>query len=320
MKPGSSSPPARSTPLRARERRGGDHAAMRPPSITTRQPVHDSPSSVQHAAVEEARAASERLGHLAQVRRARRDRARARAPARWPCGRRPGSAAAAAAPDGASSIGRAARRAPPRPAQHVRAARARSRRRARRRPRGSRRPGRTAATGKPPPDQRHRAVAHLGGAEGLGVQPAGLLELERGFLRDAEAQAARRRRTGGRRAASGRRAALQSSAQAAPASRAAVAAPRQVRDPAPSRATSCASARQAMAMNDLVAATLSPARRRAACSHVGQLGQGRVLVVDERDDERARSPRRFGGGEQVGAAARLRDREERARRHVGCAS
>ena len=46
------------------------------------------------------------------------------------------------------------------------------------------------STGNPRPHQRHRAVPHLGGAERFGVQAAGLLELERRFLRDAEAEAA----------------------------------------------------------------------------------------------------------------------------------
>ncbi len=39
-------------------------------------------------------------------------------------------------------------------------------------------------------DQGHGAVAHLGGAEGLGVQAAGLLELQRRFLGRAQADAA----------------------------------------------------------------------------------------------------------------------------------
>ena len=45
--------------------------------------------------------------------------------------------------------------------------------------------------GKSRAHQRHRPVFDLGGAEGFGVQPAGFLELERRFLRDAEAIAAR---------------------------------------------------------------------------------------------------------------------------------
>ena len=39
-------------------------------------------------------------------------------------------------------------------------------------------------------DQGHRPVPNLGGAERLGMEAASLLELERGFLRHAEAQAA----------------------------------------------------------------------------------------------------------------------------------
>jgi hypothetical protein len=44
---------------------------------------------------------------------------------------------------------------------------------------------------KSPAHQRERPVPELGRAERLCMQAAGLLELERGFLRDAEAEAAR---------------------------------------------------------------------------------------------------------------------------------
>ena len=43
---------------------------------------------------------------------------------------------------------------------------------------------------KPCAHQRHGSVLDLGRAEGFGMQAAGFLELERGFLRDAEAKAA----------------------------------------------------------------------------------------------------------------------------------
>ncbi len=188
MKPGTSRPPSRSCAGHAGRRVSAvDDAAIRPSAIATALPSTIS-FGRQDAAINE-----NRLHQTVSVTLLRcggcRDRSRAPPKAHWPFDRSSGSSGSARSPG--ARPGRAARRPPS----------------LRRRPAARRRRSATslamastlsrALVGLGEDQHReaflhqgHRAVQHLGGAEGLGVQAAGLLELQGRLLGDAEADAA----------------------------------------------------------------------------------------------------------------------------------
>ena len=303
----------RGSSVRARRRR------CEPPSTSTAQTARRGRALVQDAPVDQRQRASERLGDLAQVRRAvgivaarERERVRQAVEALHQQQRL----------DRADAPRRSAapwHRAPARRPAALRAARHEVARQRRDAARASRRPASSSA-GKP---ARTSAIGPCRTSAALNAsacRPQVSLNLSAASCAMPSPRPRADHVQVARRGAESR--ALRSSR--APRPLAAVAARPAGRPRARRRrvqpATRCTTAARE-AMKDLVAATLrsSPAQRAECCSSASR-ASGESLVVHQRDDAARRALRaRAGGREQVRARARLRDREhETALRGPAC--
>ena len=156
-------------------------------------------------------------------------------------------------------------------------------------------------------DDRHRAVAHFGGAETFGVERRRFLELERGFLRGAEAVAATEdEQVGGIaiRGDRGRPVERKGVVEAGRQRIKRVGQRRIFRPGGDKRGNRCERADIGFGRGNRA---FDPGRQRD--HDVGEVGQRGIGCVDERDDKGAGRALLLDRGQQVGALARLRNRQ-----------